>query len=94
MAFLNNSVSNYVVAVPIPRRHHTVVPGFNGGQRLLVLLNQIGQLVHQIATVRRRQVFPGRILECLASSLDGKVDILRTSSIDGRDLRFVPVRDR
>lgn len=68
----------------------TVVPGLNGGEGLLVLLNQVGKLEHQVTTVGSGQSLPGRVLQGLACGLDSDINILLTSGINGSDLRLVP----
>jgi hypothetical protein len=59
----------------------TVIPGLNGSQSLLVLLNQISELDHQSTTVSGRQQFPGGILKSLAGGLDSDINVLLAGSI-------------
>lgn len=59
----------------------TIIPSLDGGQSLLVLLNQVGQFEHQDTTISGWQQLPGGILESLASGLHSDINILLTGSI-------------
>lgn len=67
----------------------TVVPRLDSRQSLLVLLNQIRELQHQMTTVRGGQLLPRRVLEGLARSLHGGIHVLFAGGIDRRNLGFV-----
>lgn len=54
-----------------------------------MLINQVGQLEHQIASLGSRQKLPGVSFEGIAGSLDREVDILLASGIDRSDLLLV-----
>lgn len=62
----------------------TVVESLDGGKGLHITLEQIGQLSEHTATVRGGHTVPGT-LEGSASGLDGDVDILLGSLVDGGD---------
>lgn len=57
-----------------------------------MLLNEVCQLVHEVSTLRRGQVLPRGVLEGLAGSLDGEIDIFGSSSVHGGDLGLVTVQ--
>lgn len=67
----------------------TIVPGLNGSQSLPVLVNQVGQLEHQIASLGGGQKLPGVGLEGLTGRIDGDIDILFASGVDRGDLLLV-----
>lgn len=55
-----------------------------------MLLDQVCELQHQLASVCRRQLLPGRVLEGLASGLDSHIDIVGSGSVHRRNFRLVP----
>lgn len=67
----------------------TVVPRLDSRQSLLVLLDQICKLQHQMTTVRGGQLLPRRVLEGLARSLHGSIHVLLAGGIDRGNLGFV-----
>jgi hypothetical protein len=65
-----------------------IIKRFNSGEKLLVLLGQVGQLVQKVSPLTRRCVLPCGF-ECLSSSRYGEVDVLLGSFVDGSDDLFV-----
>lgn len=70
------------VVVESDRVGLAIVPGLNGGQDLPMLLKQVSQLVHELATFTSCQFAPfAAFLERGLGSLDGNVDVLGRSRL-------------
>lgn len=65
-----------------------IIKRLNSGEKLLVLLGQIGQLVQKVGPFTRRRVLPSGF-ECLSSSRHGEIDVLLGAFVDGSDDLFV-----
>lgn len=59
-----------------------VVPGLDSGQRLAVLLDQVGEAAQQLSTVGGGQIPPRGVAQGTPSSADGAVDILSRRCVD------------
>lgn len=64
---------------------HTVIPSVNGGEKLLVLLNFIGQAAHELASIRHWHALPCWVLERSLSSANGGINISSAGSLYGSD---------
>lgn len=69
----------------------TVVPCINGREKLLLLLHQIREAVHQPASVCRGEKLPGVMLQRGLCGIDGLVDIICICSLYCRDDFFCAV---
>lgn len=60
----------------------SIIDCFDSGERGTVVLDELGQAVHQLAAVNAGQVAPTWVIQSSASCLDGFVDILGGSCVD------------
>jgi len=65
----------------------SIIKRLNSTQEVYVLLNQVGEVDQELASIFRGHLAP-RALECLASRGDGNVDILLGGLVDGGDDLF------
>lgn len=65
-----------------------IIKRFNSGEKLLVLLSQVGQFVQKVSPLTGRRVLPC-CFECLSSSRYGEVNVLLGAFVDGSDDLFV-----
>lgn len=66
----------------------SIIKRFNSGEKLLVLLGQVGQLVQKVSPFTGRCALPC-VFKRLSSSRHGEVDVLLGAFVDGSDDLFV-----
>ncbi|CRJ98752.1 hypothetical protein BN1708_009490 [Verticillium longisporum] len=76
------------------RQGLAVVERLNGGQRQGVGLDEVGEVVEELAPCRGRQVTPGRVLKGGTGGGDGRVDVGFCGCMDGADGLFGAVTVR
>ena len=60
----------------------SIVDCLDGGERSAVILDELGQAVHQLAAVNTGQLAPRRAIQSSASRLDSLIDVLGGSCVN------------
>lgn len=68
----------------------SIVPCFQRGKRLFILLQQVGELVHQSTPIGSWKIAPGGVIEGGSGSFDGLVDVVRGGGLDRANLLLIP----